>query len=120
MDISIKQCLSTYNILALFNIFLIWSPSLVYILYSGVLLGCVEVFGEEAIKDRLYQKLFTNYTSQVPPLCASGDRVNITLDIALRQIVSLVMDEQSFEIILLLLSATKLCFICLTINCRIL
>ena len=93
MDISIKQCLSTYNILALFNIFLIWSPSLVYILYSGVLLGCVEVFGEEAIKDRLYQKLFTNYTSQVPPLCASGDRVNITLDIALRQIVSLVMND---------------------------
>ena len=60
---------------------------------SAVLLGCVQVFGEEAIKDRLYQKLFTNYTPQVPPLCASGDRVNITLDIALRQIVSLVINE---------------------------
>jgi len=48
--------------------------------------------GVEVAGDAVYRHVFTNYTAQLIPTCIKGYVVNITLDVALRQIVNLVSE----------------------------
>ncbi|WAQ96003.1 ACHA6-like protein [Mya arenaria] len=56
-----------------------------------MILLCTSTLGTKVLTDNLYNELFTNanYKPQLLPVCEVGISVNISLDIALRQIVSL-------------------------------
>ncbi|XP_052776230.1 neuronal acetylcholine receptor subunit alpha-10-like [Mya arenaria] len=54
--------------------------------------GCHGIF--EVAGDSLHAHLFTNYTAELIPTCIAGNVINITLDVALRQIVNLDEKEQ--------------------------
>ncbi|XP_052781836.1 neuronal acetylcholine receptor subunit alpha-10-like isoform X2 [Mya arenaria] len=65
-------------------------------LITGMILLCTSTLGTKVLTDNLYNELFTNanYKPQLLPVCEVGISVNISLDIALRQIVSLEEKDQ--------------------------
>ncbi|CAG2245437.1 unnamed protein product [Mytilus edulis] len=57
-------------------------------------------YGSSSVLNNLSTLLLTNYGAEVRPLCPGYERVNVTVDIAIRQLISLVGDiEASSELI---------------------
>ncbi|KAL4239553.1 acetylcholine-gated cation-selective channel [Mactra antiquata] len=64
------------------------------ILWGLVLMQGGMTSSDNVVSSELYAKLFTNYKTQLIPVCNAGDNVNITFDIALRQIITLDEKDQ--------------------------
>ncbi|XP_060553552.1 acetylcholine receptor subunit gamma-like [Ruditapes philippinarum] len=63
-----------------------------YICFVAVWLGCT---GDELVSSTLYNDLFENYNTELLPVCKNGpSHVNVSLNIALRQILILNEKEQ--------------------------
>ena len=53
-------------------------------------LGRVSTVSNQTAQEQLVAYLFTNYSSNLIPICSPGENVTLTLDLALRQIMNMV------------------------------
>ena len=57
--------------------------------------GRVSAVANKVVQAELVTYLFTNYSTNLIPKCATGDKVTLTLDLALRQLMDMVSIQKA-------------------------